>query len=411
MNKWKKWLLLTVVIILIFFIVATIYVTIQRSSIRVPSVIFAPLTSEQSHTDCQLPLVTVLAIDGGGVKGIIPAVLLRKMEEGTQQPVAKLFDFMSGVSTGSILVALLTTPNEKGLPKYSAAEAIALYRDRAKEIFSATLWHRIFTLGGLIGPKYQSEGMQRLTREYLGDTTMNKLLSHVVLFGYDLKNKGLLPFSNRIGQAKNMPYFKVRDVIDGTTAIMSYFESKSLYSLQDKMKHTVADASLVLNNPVAMGFLYAEKRCPNAQHYIVVSLGTGVIPKVDIQPQKWGLIRWLPDMLVTTIEGETVTADLFMDKFATMMNFNDGNHFPRVLYMRFNPDVPWKDSNPIDGSTKHLLTLEAIAEHYYQNNKLQFDCLFNILKNHSLDNLSNQCIDLLKKKPIYSSAIFNDLQN
>lgn len=52
----------------------------------------------------------ILSIDGGGIRGIIPAVLLRQMEERTGYQISDLFDFVTGTSTGAIIALGLTTP-------------------------------------------------------------------------------------------------------------------------------------------------------------------------------------------------------------------------------------------------------------------------------------------------------------
>ena len=47
--------------------------------------------------------VKILSIDGGGIRGIIPALLLSEIERQTQRPIAELFDLIAGTSTGGIL--------------------------------------------------------------------------------------------------------------------------------------------------------------------------------------------------------------------------------------------------------------------------------------------------------------------
>ncbi|HEY3086686.1 MAG TPA: patatin-like phospholipase family protein [Jatrophihabitantaceae bacterium] len=48
-------------------------------------------------------LVRVLSIDGGGMRGIIPAMILAEIERRTKRPIAKLFDLITGTSTGGII--------------------------------------------------------------------------------------------------------------------------------------------------------------------------------------------------------------------------------------------------------------------------------------------------------------------
>ena len=45
----------------------------------------------------------ILSIDGGGIRGIIPATILSYIEDKTQKPIANCFDLIAGTSTGGII--------------------------------------------------------------------------------------------------------------------------------------------------------------------------------------------------------------------------------------------------------------------------------------------------------------------
>ncbi|WP_341531825.1 patatin-like phospholipase family protein (plasmid) [Nostoc sp. UHCC 0302] len=79
----------------------------------------------------------VLSIDGGGIKGIVPAMILAKIEEETQKPICQLFDLIAGTSTGGILTLGLTKPSEKDRtkPKFTAKQLVDLYVKQGKIIF------------------------------------------------------------------------------------------------------------------------------------------------------------------------------------------------------------------------------------------------------------------------------------
>src|SRR4051812_47080385 len=65
---------------------------------------------------------TVLAVDGGGIRGVVPARVLQAIEERTGRPAADLFDLIAGTSTGGIIALGLTRPASRGagVPAYSA---------------------------------------------------------------------------------------------------------------------------------------------------------------------------------------------------------------------------------------------------------------------------------------------------
>ncbi|WP_209427787.1 patatin-like phospholipase family protein [Pararhodobacter sp. SW119] len=81
----------------------------------------------------------ILSIDGGGIRGIIPATLLAALEEMAGRPIHTLFDGFAGTGTGGIMAMGLVCP-QPGEPPRSAAYIRSLYLDRGP---------RIFPLGGV----------------------------------------------------------------------------------------------------------------------------------------------------------------------------------------------------------------------------------------------------------------------
>lgn len=70
----------------------------------------------------------ILALDGGGIKGVYTAELMRLCEAHFGKPAASVFDMIAGTSTGGIIALGL------GLGK-PAAEISAFYRDDGRLIF------------------------------------------------------------------------------------------------------------------------------------------------------------------------------------------------------------------------------------------------------------------------------------
>src|SRR5919198_1588171 len=95
--------------------------------------------------------VKVLAIDGGGIRGLIPALVLAEIERRTGRRTASLFDLVAGTSTGAIIACALTRPG--AMP---AAEAAALYEQDGPSVFHPSLLKRITSLGGLIDERYDA---------------------------------------------------------------------------------------------------------------------------------------------------------------------------------------------------------------------------------------------------------------
>ena len=92
----------------------------------------------------------ILSIDGGGIKGIVPAVVLLHLEKLLQDlsnnPSSRIhdyFDLFSGASTGAIIIAGLLSPDNHNRPKYSSEEILDLYLNNGQIIFNSSLFQEI----------------------------------------------------------------------------------------------------------------------------------------------------------------------------------------------------------------------------------------------------------------------------
>ena len=111
----------------------------------------------------------LLSIDGGGIRGIIPAVALTKLESTTERPARETFSLVAGTSTGAIIAAAIAA----GIP---AARIVDLYVDRAREVFTGvTLLNtlqRIFT-----GSMYSTQKLHDVIAEELGPEARDWILN------------------------------------------------------------------------------------------------------------------------------------------------------------------------------------------------------------------------------------------
>src|SRR4029079_7149904 len=95
------------------------------------------------------PPLRVLAIDGGGIRGILPAMVLADLERRTNRPIIDLFDMIVGTSTAALLALALPSPGEGGRPRHTARDLIRFYADEGKRVFSRSVWHKIRAVGNL----------------------------------------------------------------------------------------------------------------------------------------------------------------------------------------------------------------------------------------------------------------------
>ena len=115
----------------------------------------------------------ILAIDGGGIKGIFPAGFLAGLEDRYLggEPVTRYFDLIAGTSTGGIIALGLGA----GLP---AASLRDLYIDRGGEVFPPARLGHLGRLGrgamSFVRYRYHRAALSRLLRQSLGDRRLGQ---------------------------------------------------------------------------------------------------------------------------------------------------------------------------------------------------------------------------------------------
>ena len=95
--------------------------------------------------------IRILSIDGGGIRGIIPTMVLQALLGATKAQDA--FHIIAGTSTGGIIASGLSKPNPLGLD-----QILKLYVDHGSGIFdkgSENLFHSI------AGPRYKPDELRK----------------------------------------------------------------------------------------------------------------------------------------------------------------------------------------------------------------------------------------------------------
>nr|GMD99381.1 patatin-like protein 2 [Ipomoea batatas]GME09835.1 patatin-like protein 2 [Ipomoea batatas] len=155
---------------------------------------------ERKPSQIQAPtygnLVTILSIDGGGIRGVIPSIILDYLEsqlqelDGADARLADYFDVMSGTSTGGLVTAMLTAPGENDRPLYAARDIKPFYLNHGPKIFPqkrgwfCKIWQLIRSV---FLPKYDGKYLHSLVKEELKDIRLKDTLTNVVIPTFDIK--------------------------------------------------------------------------------------------------------------------------------------------------------------------------------------------------------------------------------
>jgi hypothetical protein len=115
---------------------------------------------------------TILSVDGGGVRGIIPLACLVRLESRLGRPCREIFDMVAGTSTGAVIAGGIALG-------VSARGLLALYRELATQAFQRLPWWKI--LLNLGNHRYSIEFIARLLTEMGADLPLNSLPVDVMI--------------------------------------------------------------------------------------------------------------------------------------------------------------------------------------------------------------------------------------
>lgn len=235
----------------------------------------------------------ILSIDGGGIRGIIPGMILVALEEkiqnATHNPKAYLadyFDFFAGTSTGGILLSILLCPDDENphLQKYTAKQALDIYLEHGVEIFSAKPWRRFLSKFGLISELYDATILEKILKGYFGNKKLSELLRPCIITAYDIElRKNHLFRQQKAISHGNSRDFYIKDVCRATSAAPTFFSVAEIFSLA-KTRYPLVDGGVFAHNPSLSALLEVMKtyKTNKIDDIWILSLGTG-LSKISYQ--------------------------------------------------------------------------------------------------------------------------------
>jgi len=243
----------------------------------------------------------ILSIDGGGLRGIIPARILQGIEEQTGKRIFELFDLVIGTSTGGLLSLALVTPDEQGIAKYKARDLVNFYKQHGPKIFKCSWIRKLYTGWGLWAPKYNRKNLDDALADILGDVKLSQTLKPTMAISYSLDRSLPHVWTNQKALLGLHRDYYLRDVAGATSAAPTYFAPKQLIEQGGRIVHEI-DGGIWANNPefIAIIALNSLKPAPPNQDIVVVSIGTGAVrPDTKIRAKEAhklrnsGILGWL----------------------------------------------------------------------------------------------------------------------
>ena len=337
--------------------------------------------------------INILTIDGGGIRGIIPALILAEIEKQAKKPISELFDIIAGTSTGGIL-ALGLTVAKKGTqtPKFSAQDLANLYSEQGNRIFYQPAWRKILgKIDDLLDNTYNHEGIEKLLEEYFEDSLLSQSLTQVLVTAYDIEARESFIFNSRLAndpdpQTAKKEDFLISEVARSTSAAPTYFEPKLIGA--DLKRRAMVDGGVFANNPSLIAYTEAMqlldwnksktfemgtmdtkgvfiKPRDIDEPIFMLSLGTGTAQKhysYD-EAKDWGYVGWLRPIIEIMMQGNSDSVHYQMERLLPPRMQDNSSR-----YERFNiVDMQDKHTAMDKVNSENIEALKAYATKFIKS--------------------------------------------
>lgn len=328
------------------------------------------------------PMRTILSIDGGGIKGIIPGMVLVEIEERlkvrTGNPkafIADYFDFFAGTSTGGILICLLLCPSKENpkLPRFSAKEALNLYLENGPKIFETKGVKKFLADLGWARERYDNKVLEKILLAYFDDVKLSELIKPCIITAYNIELRKAHFFRQKVAQSRGKSRdFYVRDVCRATSAAPTYFSVAEINSLSG-VRYPLLDGGIFATNPSLSAFVEIKKQPEELipKDIYILSLGTGVSKKSydsdELRDTKALFV--VPALLDMMMSGATETSHFYMKQIFSFLGIPDH-------YIRLEPSNLQSVQEELDAaSPKNIQKLVALADRMISHRTLLIDVI------------------------------------
>jgi len=335
----------------------------------------------------------ILSIDGGGIRGIIPALVLSEIEQETGQATAETFDLIGGTSTGGLLALGLSKNGGGGCQEqYAAADFVDTYEARGNDIFGsasrretsdlesllvsaehfisslkavnfldfgdqvAPIEEVVLAVRGMNDEIYSHAGLVAVLNDYFGESLLENTRqeTEVMVTCYDIEGRSPVFLKSWYPTHRAV---RMQDAARATAAAPTYFEPVSL-DIGDK-PHALIDGGVFINSPAVSLYAEARQMFPDEEDFFLLSLGTGTFTRKFTyqETRNWGKLGWFLPLLDCMFDGTQDAADYQMHKF-----LGDRNYF------RLTGDLSDDNDRMDDVSACNMGSLKTVADRIIQSN-------------------------------------------
>ncbi len=324
----------------------------------------------------------ILSIDGGGIRGIIPGMILvsleQKIKKATGNPDAHLseyFDFFAGTSSGGMLISILLCPDpqDPSKPKYSAQGALNIFLKHGTDIFTTSSWRRFLNQFGLLTELYDEHVLEKILEEYFGDQRLRELIKPCIMTAYniELRKNHLFRQQKAISHGDSRDFY-IKDVCRATSAAPTYFSVAEIYSIAGT-RYPLVDGGVFAHNPSITALLEVLKtyKTFKIDDVHILSLGTGIAKNAyryeDFKKQK--AISIGPALVDIMTSSSSESNDYFLTQLFRSIQKSSN-------YIRIEPSNLSSIEPSLDAASKgNIQKIVSLADKLISDNEMLLDAL------------------------------------
>ncbi len=241
----------------------------------------------------------ILALDGGGMRGIITAVMLAELESATGKLCRDIFDLVAGTSTGAILTAAIAL----GVPMEQVVAEV--YRQKMPEAFPR---YGLRLVLNYVAHKtqylYPIEPFVNALAVYANGIKIGDIERPIIMITTkDVRTGGVYHISNRGPHAEFFAQSPLAGVVAASSAAPMFFPPIAGALIDGGVG---ADISPSLSAAVmAMERIGADEGFVDGR-VTLFSIGTGYAPNYDLDQEsaaaRYGLRRWLRYLILSSLD-------------------------------------------------------------------------------------------------------------
>jgi patatin-like phospholipase/acyl hydrolase len=245
----------------------------------------------------------IISIDGGGVRGIIPTIVLQRLEAqaGLEGWLART-DLFAGTSTGGLIALALAAGFDLSLVR-------SLYEVRAAEVFADSWFDDVRDLGKILGADYDVDNLRAVLDDVFGELRLRDLARRVLVTTFDLDDEARKTWKPKIFHNYPGPdsdgEVLVAKVGVYTSAAPTYFASEDGY----------VDGGVFATNPSMCAVAQTQdERIGDERAELhelrLLSLGTGrSLERIEGSHHDWGYLQWVRPLISIMLDGVNGIAD------------------------------------------------------------------------------------------------------